>query len=87
MKDSVNQSLSLHIVQEMQWSDLTFRASVSVIEPHIFIHWETRQPMGGLLKMTEKRGQGFVKFNKRVYYILEYTYEATRQLSNTPIRK
>lgn len=43
--------------------------------------------MDGLLKMTEKRGQGFVKFNKRVYYILEYTYEATRQLSNIPIRK
>lgn len=54
----------------MQWSDLTFRASASVIEPHIFIHWETRQSVGGLLKMTEKIGQGFVKFKKREYHIL-----------------
>lgn len=43
--------------------------------------------MDGLLKMTEKRGQGFVKFNNRVYHILEYAYEATRQLPNIPIRK
>ena len=42
--------------------------------------------MGGLLKMTEKRGQGFVKFKKRKYRILVQAYEAKRQLLNIPIR-
>lgn len=42
--------------------------------------------MGGLLKMTKKRGQGFFKFKKRVSFsismqtyqaAIEYTYENT----------